>query len=92
MISQRDTNTIIELAKHYNVGRVLLFGSSADPEREGADIDLAVQDIDPGQYFYLYGDLILRLSKPVDLVDLSNDTKFNRLILRDGVPVYERSQ
>jgi len=92
MVSEQDTNTIIELAKRYNVGRVLLFGSSADPERQAADIDLAVQDIDPGQYFYLYGDLILKLSKPVDLVDLSRDTKFNRLILRDGIPLYDRNK
>lgn len=92
MVSRQDKNAIIELARHYNVGKVILFGSSADPRKEGADIDLAVQDMDPGQFFYLYGDLIFKLSKPVDLVDLSKDTKFNRLIRRHGVALYDRNK
>ncbi len=92
MVSAQDRQAIIELAKRYDVGRILLFGSSADPEKEAQDIDLAVEDIAPAGFFYFYGDLIFSLSKPVDLVDLSKDTKFNRLIQQNGVPLYDRNK
>jgi hypothetical protein len=31
---------------------------------------------------------MFRLSKPVDLVDLSKDTRFNALVKREGIPIY----
>ena len=67
---------------------MLLFGSSADPDHEGDDIDLAVEGVAPADFFRFYGDLIFGLSKPVDLVDLSTDSRFTALIQRDGVVVY----
>jgi hypothetical protein len=30
----------------------------------------------------------MKLSKPVDVVELEPDTKFTRLVKRDGVPIY----
>jgi len=81
----------LDIACRYDVGGVLLFGSSADPDREGDDIDLAVEGIAPREFFNFYGDLIFNLSKPVDLIDLSKDTKFNRLVSREGVRLYGRS-
>ena len=81
----------MELARRYNVGRILLFGSSTDPNRYSDDIDLAVEGIVPEQFFSFYGELIFALSKPVDLIDLSNDTTFNKLIYRDGIRLYGRS-
>ncbi len=92
MVSAQDRQAIIDLARRYDVGRILLFGSSADPKKEAHDIDLAVEDIAPAGFFYFYGDLIFSLSKPVDLVDLSKDTKFNRLIQQNGVPLYDRNR
>jgi len=91
MISEQDKVTILDIACRYDVGGVLLFGSSADPDREGDDIDLAVEGIAPRQFFNFYGDLIFALSKPVDLIDLSKNTKFNRLVSREGVRLYGRS-
>lgn len=81
----------MELARRYNVGRILLFGSSTDPNRHSDDIDLAVEGIVPEQFFSFYGELIFALSKPVDLIDLSSDTTFNKLIYRDGIRLYGRS-
>ncbi len=91
MISEQDKAAIAEIARRYNVRAVLLFGSGADPTTEANDIDLAVEGIIPEKFFSFYGDLIFSLSKPVDLVDLSKDTKFNRLIYRDGVRLYGKS-
>jgi len=30
---------------------------------------------------------LFSLSRPVDLIDLSRDTRFNRMVRREGVPV-----
>lgn len=88
MISPKDKSAILELAARYGATRVLLFGSSAGPDREGADIDLAVEGVAPEDFFAFYGELLFSLSKPVDLIDLSTDSKFSRLVRREGVPVY----
>lgn len=91
MISEQDKATIVDIARRYDVRTVLLFGSGADPAREADDIDLAVEGIVPEKFFTFYGELIFSLSKPVDLIDLSKNTKFNRLVYRDGVRLYGRS-
>lgn len=88
MISEKDKKIIRELSAKYHVKRVLLFGSSTDPVKEGRDIDLAVEGIDPREFFDYYGDLMLKLSKPIDLIDLSETSKFVALVKRDGVPIY----
>jgi hypothetical protein len=49
---------------------------------------LGVIGIEPRQFFRFYGNLMFRLSKPVDLIDLSKDTKFNEIFKRDGVAIY----
>jgi len=91
MISEQDKAIITDIAHRYGVRGVLLFGSSADPGREANDIDLAVEGIVPERFFSFYGDLLFALSKPVDLIDLSNNTKFNRLVYREGIRLYGRS-
>jgi len=78
----------VNIARRYDVRTVLLFGSGADPKTETNDIDLAVEGIVPEKFFSFYGDLLFGLSKPVDLIDLSNNTKFNRLVYREGIRLY----
>ena len=91
MISEQDKVTIMDIARRYDVGEVLLFGSSANPKHQANDIDLAVDGIEPAQFFSFYGDLLFGLSKPVDLINLANDTKFNRLVSREGIRIYGRT-
>jgi predicted nucleotidyltransferase len=91
MISKQDKAIIVDIARQYDVGGILLFGSSADPKIEANDIDLAVEGIAPEKFFSFYGELLFSLSKPVDLIDLSSNTKFNRLIYREGIRLYGRS-
>ena len=91
MISEQEKKIIVDIARQYDVAGILLFGSSADPTRQANDIDLAVEGIVPEQFFRFYGDLLFALSKPVDLIDLSKDTKFNQLVYREGIRVYGRS-
>lgn len=88
MISESDKQEIIEVSKKYHAKRVLLFGSSLDTTRESQDIDIAVEGITPKDFFKYYGDLMLKLSKPVDVIDLSGSSKFTKLIQQEGVMLY----
>jgi len=88
MISEEDKAAIVDTARRFNVGEILLFGSSAEPDDRAGDIDLAVGEIMPQKFFSFYEELLFSLSKPVDLIDLSKDTKFNRLVRREGIRLY----
>ena len=92
MISALDRACIKAVAERFGVRRVLLFGSSCRPGAEGRDIDLAVEGIRPADFFRFYGELVFNLTKPVDLVDLAEDSKFTRLVRREGIPVYDVGQ
>lgn len=92
MISSDDRDAIIELAKAYGAKKVLLFGSAAlQNHTKARDIDLAVEGINSRLYFRFQGDLIMRLSSPVDLIDLSTKGLFCDLVRRDGVTLYAES-
>jgi len=88
MITESEKRTIREISEKYAVKRVLLFGSSLISGKESKDIDLAVEGISPGDFFRYYGDLILGLSKPVDVIDLSEASKFSKMIRQEGIPLY----
>ena len=91
MISEQDKTKIIDIGNRYHVREILLFGSSIDENRTAKDIDLAVAGIAPEDFFNFYGDLLFEVSQPIDLINLSNDTKFNKLIYRDGIRIYGQS-
>ncbi len=88
MIADVDKKIIQDISRQYNAKKVLLFGSSADTERESRDIDIAVEGILPRDFFKYYGDLIFSLSKPVDVIDIKGKSKFISLILREGILLY----
>ena len=88
MLSEKDRSSIVELAIKYHAKRVVLFGSSAQPNLQGRDIDIAVDGIPPEEFFKFYGDLIFSLSKPVDVVDLSQENEFTTLIRKEGIVLY----
>jgi len=88
MITEDDKKTIQEISEKYSAKRVLLFGSSLFPEKETRDIDIAVEGIAPKDFFDYYGALMLALSKPVDIIDLSGTSKFVKLIQEEGVLLY----
>ena len=88
MISERDKEIITPCARKYNVSSIYLFGSSLDRNSEPNDIDLAVKGIRPEVFFKFYGELLRSISKPIDLVDLSRKSLFNRIIEEKGVKIY----
>jgi uncharacterized protein len=88
MITESEKRTIREISEKYAAKRVLLFGSSLISGRESRDIDIAVEGIAPREFFKYYGNLMLRLSKPVDVIDLSETSKFVALVKEEGVLIY----
>ena len=87
MISEREREIIIQYAKKYKISLLLLFGSAAD-SNEYNDIDLAVRGLKPELFFKFYGELLRTLDKPVDLIDLSDESLFNRIIEERGVKIF----
>lgn len=88
MISDSDKVTIESMCRKYRVKRAVLFGSSVDPMRVEQDIDLAVDGLAPQFFFQFYGELMCALSMPVDVVDLSEKSKFAEIIRRTGTLLY----
>lgn len=88
MLNESDKNTIIRCAKKYEVTAVYLFGSTQDLGAQARDIDLGVKGIKPNLFFKFYGELLRHLSKPVDLVDLSQKNLFNDLVEERGLKIY----
>lgn len=88
MINETDKKTIFEISKKYHAKRVVLFGSSLNPNKESRDIDIGVEGISEKDFFSYYGDLLFLLSKPVDIIDISGTSKFIKLILKEGIPLY----
>ncbi len=87
MISEDDKKIIIMYAKKYGLKKVILFGSSVERD-DAQDIDIGVLGLAPELFFKFWAELDRSLSKPVDVIDLSEDCSFNRLIERDGVVIY----
>jgi predicted nucleotidyltransferase len=87
MISENDKNIILMYAKKYNLEKVILFGSSKE-RIDARDIDIGVRGISPKVFFDFCWELYRDLSKPVDIIDLSKDCLFNKLIEKDGLVLY----
>jgi predicted nucleotidyltransferase len=88
MIPESDINIICHYAKEYGVTAIFLFGSSLRDPRSAHDIDLGVIGIEPGRFFSFYGELLMKLNKPVDLIDLSKPSKFSALVIKRGKKIY----
>ena len=67
---------------------MLLFGSSLSHNEKSHDIDIGVEGAPAKDFFSFYGDLMVELSKPVDIVDLSWTSKFAKMVKREGVLLY----
>ncbi|MGB8658328.1 MAG: nucleotidyltransferase domain-containing protein [Candidatus Zixiibacteriota bacterium] len=87
MISEKDKNIILTYAKKYKLEKVILFGSSKE-RADARDIDIGVRGIAPQSFFDFCWELYRDLSKPVDVIDLSKDCLFNKLIEKDGLVLY----
>ena len=87
-MAKKDKETIIAIAKKYKAKTVILFGSSLGNPRLANDIDLGVKGVDPRYFFHFYAELMRNLSKPVDLVDLSEKSLFIDIVKKRGIKIY----
>ena len=88
MISEADKTVLRECAEKYHVSSVYLFGSALRSDIESHDLDVGVKGLQPGVFFRFYGELMKRLSKPIDVVDLSKESQLSVLIEKEGVRIY----
>jgi len=85
MISNIERTAIQAIARKYHATRILLFGSALSETQPSRDIDLAVDGVADADFFAFHGELLRTLSRPVDVVDLAQKTKFTDVILSEGV-------
>jgi predicted nucleotidyltransferase len=90
MLSPDIENKIKSCALEFDVKAVWLFGSALEEGAEPQDIDLAVEGLPADKFFKFYASLFMALPKPVDLVDLSQNTPIDALVRDKGVLIYER--
>jgi hypothetical protein len=88
VITESEKEIIIGCARKFGAGSVFLFGSSIVPNRAAHDIDIGIKGLVPRLFFRFYGELIRLLPKPVDVVDLSHESLFNRLVEEKGVKIF----
>ena len=77
-----DIELITDYLKSIGCSEIYLFGSAAEGHAtETSDLDFAVRGIPANKFFAIYGEVLNRSSRPVDLVDLDLQVNFGRQIL-----------
>ncbi|HOU12205.1 MAG TPA: hypothetical protein PKZ84_03750 [Anaerolineae bacterium] len=87
MLSDVDQEMVRACAEKYGVEALYLFDSALESDMP-RDIDLAVRGIKPELFFKFYGELLRKLSKSVDLIDLSRKSLLTDFIEAYGVKLY----
>lgn len=79
---EKDLSIITEYLKSVGCTEIYLFGSVAEGRAsESSDLDIAARGIPQGEFFTVYGEVLTRSSRPVDLVNLDMQKRFGRRIL-----------
>ena len=79
---RQDLERAVEYLKSVGCSEIFVFGSTARGDyRDDSDLDIAVRGIPADQFFAVYGELMTRLSRPVDLVDLDLQKRFGKQLL-----------
>ncbi len=93
-INQQVIDQIIDLAKKYNVRKLVLFGSRARGDyKEKSDIDLAVYEGDCTKFSLDVDDETYTLLS-YDVVDMNRpiDNELKESIEREGIVLYENDK
>ncbi len=76
---------VVSLLRSMGASRVFVFGSFARGElRPDSDVDMAVSGLPPRAYFSAVSKASDMLGRPVDLLDLDQETPLVRHLLRSG--------
>lgn len=82
---EREIRVAAEVLKAEGAAEVYVFGSWAKgTERPDSDIDLAVSGLPPKKFFRAMGRATAAVHRPLDLIDLDEDTPFVRFLREHG--------
>ena len=78
---KRDVDQAVAMLRAAGCTEIFLFGSLADGRAaDASDLDLAIRGCPRGSFFHLLGQLMLKLSHSVDLIDLDSADPFARYL------------
>ncbi len=94
MLTKKELNEVIKLAKKYKIGKVYLVGSILNNKpSEVNDYDFAIDDYPEGIFFKFYGELFIAMPKNVDLIDLSGEkTLFKNIVKKEAKLIYAETR
>ncbi len=82
---REDLESAVTYLKAVGCTEIYIFGSlSSGNAHSRSDIDIAVRGLQPGEFFTVYGELMIRLNHRVDLVDLDLQKQFGDSLLNSG--------
>ena len=81
----KDINIAKEILLREGVCEIYIFGSFAEGiYTEQSDLDLAIKGLPEDRYFKVYGELIEKLSRNLDLIGLDYENDFSKMIKETG--------
>jgi predicted nucleotidyltransferase len=82
---RRDINEAIRILTQEGCKEIYLFGSLVNGDStDKSDIDLAVTGIRKENFFDIFGELMMSLEHPVDLINLDKKSRFITLLKERG--------
>ena len=88
-IEAADLEKSVEILRGFGANRVWLFGSALETPEDVGDLDLACEGLPDKVFYRAISRLTDAVGKPVDLVDLSQDTRFNRYVRSKARLIYD---
>jgi uncharacterized protein len=83
--TERDIETAARILREQGATEVFVFGSAAsDTMRPESDIDLAVRGLPPEKFFRSMSLVTVEISRPLDLIDLDDETTFTQYLQKKG--------
>ena len=78
-----DIDKAADILKAAGCQECYVFGSISDGRsNERSDMDIAIRGLPPERFFYVYGLLARQVERPIDLIDLDDDSRFSRKLQR----------
>jgi len=87
MLSDAERELIMACAQKYGATELYLFGSTLESDQY-RDIDLGVKGVPPILFFKFYGELLRKLPRSVDVIDLSKRSRFAEMVEKEGIKLY----
>lgn len=80
-IYSKDLELAIKILKNYGCSKIYIFGSVAKGNyHDNSDIDIAIEGINPKDFFNAYADLSFHLKSRIDLVNIDSHKSFAALL------------